>query len=157
MVRVLFSLEELGRDAGIVDNVRRRALPRLGGIERRAFFVARVELGLAFQHGIEALDGSYHDLGRGLIEFVFRRWTVYRVGNLRGSSGGSKLANSSSVCFPRLLRSTNGARLNLPEAALIQGRKILETGAKLRRLRDPFAERFRAREIEDLPAAWRGV
>jgi len=70
-------IEELGRDAGVVDNVRRRTLPGFGGIERRAFFVARVELGLAFQHGIEPLNGSYHDLGRGIDRVGFQ--TLYGV------------------------------------------------------------------------------
>jgi hypothetical protein len=65
-------IEEFRRDAGIVDNVWRFALPGPGGIERRALFVARVELGLAFQHGIEALDSRDHDFGRGVDRVRFQ-------------------------------------------------------------------------------------
>ena len=59
-------VEELGRDAGVVDHVGRLALPRLGGIEGGAFLVAGVELGLALQHRVEPLDGGDDDLGGGV-------------------------------------------------------------------------------------------
>ncbi len=36
---------------------------------------------------------------------------------------------------------------------LVERRQVLQSGAKLRRLRQPLGERFRAREVEDLPAA----
>ncbi len=59
-------VEELGRDAGVVDHIGRLALPRLGGIEGGALFVAGVELGLALEHRVEALDGGDDDLGGGV-------------------------------------------------------------------------------------------
>ena len=62
-------VEELGRNAGVVDHVGRFALPGLGGVERRAFLVAGIELGLAFQHRVEALDGGDDDFG-GEVERV---------------------------------------------------------------------------------------
>ena len=57
-------VEELGRDAGVVDHVGRLAFPGLGGIEARAFLVGGVELRLAFQHGVKALNGGDDDLWR---------------------------------------------------------------------------------------------
>ena len=49
-------VEELRRDAGIVDNFGRLTLPWLGRIESRTFLVSRVELGLTLKHRIEPLD-----------------------------------------------------------------------------------------------------
>ena len=43
----------------------RLTLPRSGGIESRAFLVVGVELGLALQHRVQALDGGDDDLGGG--------------------------------------------------------------------------------------------
>jgi hypothetical protein len=48
----------LAPSAGIVDHVRRRTLPGLGGVESGAFLVARVELSLALQHKISVPSGD---------------------------------------------------------------------------------------------------
>ena len=82
-------VEELGRDAGVVDHVGRLALPGLGGIEAGAFLVAGVELGLALEHRVEALDGRDDDLGGGIdgvrlepLDGVERRELARVVGRL---------------------------------------------------------------------------
>ena len=69
-------VEELGRDAGIVNHVGRLAFPRLGGIEAGALLILRIEFGLAFQHRVKALNGGDDNLRAGLMELLLSHWTV---------------------------------------------------------------------------------
>src|SRR5438309_6614266 len=82
-------VEELRRNARVVHDVRRRALPGFRGIETRSFFVGGVELRLPFEHRIETLDGCDNDFGCRIDRVGFQSlqgiehwklaWVVWRL------------------------------------------------------------------------------
>jgi hypothetical protein len=82
----------------------------------------------------------------------------YAYGGERFAGAGGHLDEGARVSAAKgLFEVANGAPLDVPEAALVQGREVLEAGAELRWLRDEFRESIRTREVEYLAAPWRRV
>ena len=78
-------VKELGRNGGIVDDIRWLALPRFGRIEARPFLVRGIEFRFALEHGIETLNRGDYDF-RGRVDGIrfqpldgIKRWELPRV------------------------------------------------------------------------------
>src|SRR5207248_2436464 len=84
-------VEELGRNARVVDHVGRLALPRLGGVESGALLIGGVELGLALQHRVKALDCSDDDLGGGVDGVALEPLDGVERGKLQRVVGGREV------------------------------------------------------------------